>query len=227
MIKKNNVDSEITNNEDFIYYFFIEQMRIIMNNKFVSYRESSYRNLKINSLVERYGGKNLALIEDNPNFVTFQDILDQYYIENNKDVDLAFEANISKFEHFNKGKPQIAINKYMKENTPNDILHNFVLRFCKTYEDFFLFRKEFTYNYSTMMYFSYILGNSNYIKLFIINHYFNLGLYLHNMIMQKNSGSFFLKNFKLTCCDAAFDPEKEEINDLTTFRLSPNLIVFS
>lgn len=168
MIKKNNIDTEITNNEDFIYYFFIDQMRIIMNNKFTSYRESSFRNLKISSLVERYGGKNLALIEDNPNFVTFQDILDQYCIENNKDVDLAFEANISSFE-----KTQITINKFMKRNTPNDILHNFVLKFCKSYEDFFLFRKEFTYNYATMMYFSYILGNSNFKNFItvIINDY--------------------------------------------------------
>lgn len=45
------------------------------------------------------------------------------------------------------------------------------------------------------------------------------------MILQKNSGGFFIKNFRLNCCEPGYDIEKEEINDLSTFRLTPNITV--
>ena len=46
------------------------------------------------------------------------------------------------------------------------------------------------------------------------------------MIMQKNNGKFYMKNIKLNFSDPNFDIEKEkEVSELSTFRLSPNLLV--
>ena len=169
LLRKNSIDFDSWQNEDFINDFFIEQMKIIINNKCISYRETSSRNLKIHSLFEKYVGKNFGIIEDNPNFVSFHDILDKHFLDQNKDIDLAFtHANLNEpIEYYSKANLHIPVNKYMKSQTPNDILHNYAIGFCKSYEDFFVFRKEFTYNYSTAMYFSYILGNSKF-KEFII-----------------------------------------------------------
>jgi len=166
ILRKSSADS--SPHEDFICDFFIEQMKIIINNKCISYRESSARSLKIQSLVEKYVGKNLSIIEDNPNFTTFHDILDKNCSDNDRDIDLALtNVNFNEnYEVYTKANLQIAVNKFMKSHTPNNILHDYVLGFCQTYEDFFVFRKEFTYNYSTAMYFSYILGNSKFIDLY-------------------------------------------------------------
>lgn len=167
LLKKNIGDPEIASNEDFIYSFFIEQMRMILNNKFISYRESSYRNLKINSLIERYVGKNLALIEDHPCLTSFQEILDQHFINNGKDIDLALSPEAQGQLPIGKGNLQPTINKFMKKNSGDEILHRFVIDYVKNYEDFFLFRKEFTYNYSSLMFFNHVLGNSIIFQIFL------------------------------------------------------------
>lgn len=135
---------------------------MILNNKFLSFRETSSRNIKIETLFEKYVGRELIISEDNPNFVSFNDILDDGCNEKNLDIDLALtHHNLNEsYENYAKKGLQIAVNKFMKNHTSNDILHNYVVNFCKSTEDFFAFRKEFSYNYATAMCFSYFVGNS-------------------------------------------------------------------
>lgn len=156
------MESDSMQNEDFISDFFVEQLKIVLNNKCFSYRETSARNIKIQTLFERYVGKGLSIIEDNPNFTTFHDILDKGVVDKCLDIDLALtHVNLNEnYETYMRGNSQVAINKFMKSHTSNNILHDYVAKFCESYEDFYLFRKEFTYNYSTAMYFSYLVGNS-------------------------------------------------------------------
>ena len=162
ILHKNILESDSIQNEDFICGFFIEQMKIVCNNKIQSHRETSSRNIKIQTLYERYVGRGLSLIEDNPNFTTLHDILDKGLIDKGIDIDLALtHVNLNEsYENFIKKNSHVAINVFMKKHTPNSILHDHVAKFCESYEDFYGFRKEFTYYYSTAMYFSYILGNS-------------------------------------------------------------------
>ena len=49
-------------------------------------------------------------------------------------------------------------------------------------------------------------------------------LFLQNMILQKNTAKFYLKNFRLNVSDPTLDYEKDkEIYEFPTFRLSPNI----
>ena len=148
--------------DDYKNLAFNEQFKKILNNKSQTHRETSKRFLKISSLKEKFIGNSYVLVQDSSNLYSLADILDESLYQEKMESDSCLQKI-----NLNTTCNNLTINftnREMKKETRADILKRFVLKNCKTYEDFFAFRNEFTHSYSTSMFFSHLIGNRNEIK---------------------------------------------------------------
>lgn len=143
--------------DDYKNIAFNEQFKKILNNKSQSHRETSKRFLKIASLKEKFIGNSYILVQDSSNLYSLADILDESLCKEKMDLDSCLQKiNLNTIcNNFTVN----FTNREMKKETKTDIFKKFVLKNCKTYEDFFAFRNEFTHSYSSSMFFSHLIGN--------------------------------------------------------------------
>ncbi|KAL4497765.1 hypothetical protein ABPG72_000520 [Tetrahymena utriculariae] len=150
--------------------FAIQQMQDIMNILFSLHKETNIRNMSIKNpqkfsimmreqtQTSKVYKKNMQimLVPRAPVLLTFQDIYDQFLSKDSKLDEDKLNIHLNNFNLDN----QLEVNQNMKNVVDSSVLYDHIFNKVSDLNDFIYIRKEFTYNYSSAMFFNYFVGQS-------------------------------------------------------------------
>lgn len=194
----------------------VTQLFKILNGILTHKKESRRRNLQFTLPVAVPFSPHIRIIQDNPQYVSMHAIYEDYCrrMGRSRDEPLEFSAKKMKAAYDPKlPKPDMAnikmeiLNAIQATIVPSTVLRDYFERTYATFQDFWLFRKQFAYQYAGVTFMTFLMSISN--------------RYPHKCFINAGSGNVWSTDMLPMLSPK--NPPTFHNGELVPFRLTPNI----
>ncbi|KAK9475364.1 uncharacterized protein V1510DRAFT_427714 [Dipodascopsis tothii] len=162
----------------------ITQLFRILNNVLGRRKESRRRNLQFTLPTAIPLSPHVRIVQDDPKFISMHSIYEDYCKRTGRHKDDPLMYSIQKLRQVfdqKQGKPDILTDKIDILNTiqqtmvPNTVVRDYFANVFATFADFWLFRRQFAYEYAGITFMTYMMCIGN--------------RYAHKLLISQGSGS--------------------------------------